>query len=65
MPSGSREWRYHAGGLWPPWFERDAPLVLQFTSHSEPGRIGARMMGAVEGFDEFGMRVRLAPTPGP
>lgn len=43
-------------------FERTAPLVLQFTSHSEPGRIGTRMKGTVEGFDESGMRVRLEPT---
>lgn len=43
-------------------FERHAPLVLQFTSHHELGRIGARMRGTVEGFDESGMRVRLEPT---
>lgn len=42
-------------------FERQALLVLQFTSHREPGQVGTRMQGTVEGFDENGMRVRLGP----
>lgn len=51
-------------GCGPLRFERHAPLVLQFTSHREPRRIGTRMKGTVEGFNENGMRVRLAPTRG-
>ena len=42
-------------------FERQAFLVLQFTSHREPARVGTRMEGTVEGFNENGMRVRLGP----
>lgn len=45
-------------------FDRHTPLVLQFTRHREPGRVGTRLKGTVEGFDESGMRVRLEPTPG-
>lgn len=40
-------------------FERHAPLVLQFTTHRQPERIGTRMQGTVEGFDEVGMQVRV------
>ncbi|MEF8793685.1 hypothetical protein [Thiohalorhabdus sp.] len=45
-------------------FERHAPLVLQVTHHREPGRIGTRMKGTVEGIDANGMQVRLEPTRG-
>lgn len=38
--------------------------MLQFTSHRDAGRVGTRMKGTVEGFDESGMQVRLAPTRG-
>jgi len=45
-------------------FERHAPLVLQFTTHREPERVGARMQATVEEFDEQGMQVRLEPLRG-
>lgn len=45
-------------------FEHQAPVVLQFTSHREPDRVGARMKARVEGFNENGMRVRLEPSRG-